>query len=191
MGMGTRDRTRRDRQGATVRSAPPGLLSGEAPPRRMTVKSVCLAGTLPTAWSWAIRTTAARLKAPLGPCYYWVMVFLPTPALGFSQRSTQASLGPEGPPSHSQHRKSTLGEGRSPRSCSEGLQLPSQGPWSLCVHVQEQEKLVPEPQRLLGHGLILTTTWSQCLGLPATHQVHEAQISRASHDAPPRAWCPR
>ena len=54
VGVGTRDRTRRDLQGAAVRSAPPGLLSREAPPRRMTVKSVCLAGTLPTAWSWAI-----------------------------------------------------------------------------------------------------------------------------------------
>lgn len=115
----------------------------------------------------------------------------PNSSTGFLSKVNASLSGPRGAPSHSQHRKSALGEGRSPWSCSEALQLPSRGPWGLCVHVQEQEKPVPEPQRLLGHGLILTTAWSQRLGLPATHQVREAQISRASHDAPPRAWCPR
>lgn len=98
MGVGTRDGTRRDQQGAAVRSAAPGLLSGEAPPRRMTVKSVCLAGTLPTAWSWAIRTTAAHLKAPPGAVLLLGDGISPNSSTGFLSKVNASLSGPRGAP---------------------------------------------------------------------------------------------
>lgn len=131
-GVSTPNRTRRDPERAAVRAAAP-CASQQRNPVRKDERSVrLLAGSLPGAWSVSTGTTVTRLKAPWGG-YFWVLIVLPAPALALSQRSTQASLGPKQPPGHGQPKKSALGEGRLPWSCSDGWLL-AQGLWGFCSH---------------------------------------------------------